>query len=170
MLRAGAGTVPMLFNSLQFLYFFLPVSFIVFHLNKNKQFRYVWMTICGYVFYSFWNWKFTFLMLFSTLVSFLAGLGMLSPGRSRRRLCLILPITVDLLLLGFFKYANFTLSIISDGAHWLDIPARIPAWDIVLPVGISFYTFHTITYIVDSHRGVIKPTRNFFEFSCYVSL
>jgi alginate O-acetyltransferase complex protein AlgI len=160
----------MLFNSLPFLYFFLPISWAVFHLNKNKEFRYVWMTACGYVFYSFWNWKFTFLMLFSTLVSYLAGLGMLSGGRARRRLCLVLPITVDLLLLGFFKYANFTLSSVAEVTRWLDVPTRIPAWDIILPVGISFYTFHTITYIVDSYRGVITPTRNFFEFSCYVSL
>jgi alginate O-acetyltransferase complex protein AlgI len=160
----------MLFNSLPFLYFFLPLAYFPYHLIKNKQFRYVWMTACGYVFYSFWNWKFTFLMLFSTVVSYLAGLGLRSAVGPRRRLFLVLPIVVDLSLLAFFKYANFALTSAFAAAHWLGIPAQVPVLEIVLPVGISFYTFHTITYIVDSYRGVITPTRNFFEFSCYVSL
>ena len=160
----------MLFNSLPFLYFFLPFAYFPYHLVKSKEFRYVWMTICGYLFYSFWNWKFTFLMLFSTVVSYLAGLGMLAATGPRRRLFLVVPIAVDLMLLAFFKYANFAVSTLSETARWLGIPAHLPVLEIVLPVGISFYTFHTITYIVDSYRGVIKPTRNFFEFSCYVSL
>lgn len=160
----------MLFNSLPFLYFFLPFAYFPYHFFKSKEFRYVWMTVCGYLFYSFWNWKFTFLMLFSTVVSYLAGLGMLSASGPRRRLFLVLPITVDLMLLAFFKYANFALSSFSEATRWLGIPAHVPVLEIVLPVGISFYTFHTITYIVDSYRGVITPTRNFFEFSCYVSL
>ena len=160
----------MLFNSLPFLYFFLPCAYLPYHLVKSKDFRYVWMTICGYLFYSFWNWKFTFLMLFSTVVSYLAGSGMLAATGSRRRLFLVVPIAVDLLLLAFFKYANFAVSTLSETARWLGIPSHLPVLEIVLPVGISFYTFHTITYIVDSNRGVIKPTRNFFEFSCYVSL
>lgn len=129
------------------------------------------MTVFGYLFYSFWNYKFCSLMLFSTLVSYLAGLGLLrwdDPGR--RKLCLVVPITVDLLLLGFFKYANFGLSMVADTAHWLGVPIAVPTLAILLPVGISFYTFHTITYIVDSYKRVITPTRNFFEFSCYVSL
>ena len=110
-------------------------------------------------------------MLLSTLVSYSAGLGMLASDDPRlRRLCLVLPITFDLLLLGLFKYANFTLSTISFAARWLDLPVWLPVLDVVLPVGISFYTFHTITYIVDSYRGVITPTRKFFEFSCYVAL
>lgn len=161
----------MLFNSLAFLYCFLPFSFFPYRLIKHKHFRYVWMTACGYIFYSFWNWKFTFLMLFSTVVSYLAGLGMRAQRSSTwRRLCLIVPISVDLLLLGFFKYANFTFLTVSEVARWLHVSIQVPAWDIILPVGISFYTFHTITYIVDCYRGVIAPARNFFEFSCYVSL
>jgi alginate O-acetyltransferase complex protein AlgI len=85
-------------------------------------------------------------------------------------LCLILPITADLLLLGFFKYAGFGLETAQTIVGWLGSDVSLPHLDIILPVGISFYTFHTITYIVDSYRGVIKPTRNLFEFSCYVSL
>jgi alginate O-acetyltransferase complex protein AlgI len=161
----------MLFNSLPFLYFFLPITYVVFWKLRSKGQRYVWLTITGYVFYSFWNYKFCTLMAFSTLVSYLAGRCLLAwTDPLRRRLCLVVPITVDLLLLGFFKYANFALGTAREVAGWLDLSVQLPVLSIVLPVGISFYTFHTITYIVDGYRGVIKPTRNFFEFSCYVSL
>ena len=161
----------MLFNSLSFLYCFLPLSYLAFHVVKSKEYRYVCMTVCGYVFYSFWNYKFCSLMLFSTLVSYFAGRGMLAwDDPRRRRLCLVVPITIDLLLLGFFKYANFGLSIVAEAAKRLELPISVPVLSIVLPIGISFYTFHTITYVVDCYRRVITPTRNFFEFSCYVSL
>ncbi len=161
----------MLFNSLPFLYCFLPITYLLFWRLRTKMQRYVWLTFTGYVFYSFWNPKFCLLMALSTVVSYAAGLGFLRwHDPRRRRLCLVLPIVSDLSILAIFKYANFALS---SGAHLLQLfhlNVRSPTLDIVLPVGISFYTFHTITYIVDSYRGVIKPTRNFFEFSCYVSL
>ncbi len=160
----------MLFNSLNFLFVFLPVTYFVFWKLKSKYQRYVWLTATGYVFYSFWNYKFCALMAFSTVVSYLAGLGFLRwQSQQARRLCLILPVAVDLTLLGVFKYANFAMTTASDLANWLHVPLATPYLQIILPVGISFYTFHTITYIVDSYRGVITPTRNFFEFACYVS-
>ncbi len=161
----------MLFNSLIFLFGFLPITYLVFWRLTSKQGRYVWLTITGYVFYGTWNYKFCALMAFSTLVSYTAGLGMLRWDDPRRRkLCLVLPITIDLLLLGFFKYFNFGILTVAGVSRWLHRPLQLHTVDIVLPIGISFYTFHTITYIVDSYRGVVKPTRNFFEFACYVSL
>lgn len=161
----------MVFNSLVFIYIFLPVTYILFWRLKTKGRRYLWMTIAGYVFYSYWNYKFCALMALSTTVSYAAGLGFMRWHDARRRkLCLTAPIAFDLALLGFFKYADFGISTFNAGlAPWLHLPA-LPLFHAVLPVGISFYTFHTITYIVDSYRGVITPTRNFFEFSCYVSL
>lgn len=83
---------------------------------------------------------------------------------------MIIPITIDLLLLGFFKYANFIASSICEILGWTGYAVSYPRWEIILPIGISFYTFHTITYIVDCYRRDIKPTRNFFEFAAYVSL
>ncbi len=161
----------MLFNSLVFLGLFLPVTYVVFWSLRTAQARYVWLAITGYVFYGYWNPWFCFLMAFSTLVSFTAGLGFLRyTDARRRRLCLVIPIVVDLSLLGFFKYANFALRSIGDLSEALHHPLATPHFDIILPIGISFYTFHTISYIVDSYRGVIKPTRNLFEFSAYVSL
>jgi alginate O-acetyltransferase complex protein AlgI len=162
----------MLFNSLGFLYVFLPIAYFIYRLLTRKTQRYVWLTLTGYVFYGFWNYKFCFLMLFSTLVSYFAGLGFLrwKDDARMRKLCLVVPVTADLLLLGFFKYFNFTLDTLGLLSSWLGIVARPPHLDIILPVGISFYTFHTISYIVDSYRRTVTPTRNFFEFACYVSL
>jgi alginate O-acetyltransferase complex protein AlgI len=161
----------MLFNSFIFLFVFLPVAYLVFWLLRTAKARYVWLTLTGYVFYGYWDARFCLLMAFSTLVSYLAGRGFLRWSDPRhRKLCLVLPITVDLLMLGFFKYANFGMDTARQVAHWLGSDVSLPHLNIILPVGISFYTFHTISYIVDSYRGIIKPTRNFFEFSAYVSL
>src|SRR4029077_657920 len=109
------GLIRMLFNSIQFLYFFFPVAYFVFLKLTSKKQRYVWLTVSGYVFYSFWNYKFCALMALSTAVSYFAGLGFLRwKTRRSRRLCLILPVVIDLSLLGVFKYANFAMSSVSD--------------------------------------------------------
>ena len=161
----------MLFNSFVFLFIFLPVAYVVFWSLRTASARYIWLTVTGYIFYGYWDPRFTLLMAFSTLVSYTAGLGFLRwSDPKKRKLCLIIPITVDLLLLGFFKYTNFVFESIAQVIHALGSDVQVPALNIVLPIGISFYTFHTITYIVDGYRGVIRPTRNIFEFSAYVSL
>jgi alginate O-acetyltransferase complex protein AlgI len=160
-----------LFNSFVFLCVFLPIAYAVFWILRSASARYVWLTITGYVFYGYWDARFTLLMAFSTLVSYTAGLGFLRwSDPRRRRLCLVIPIVTDLTLLGFFKYTNFLLRSTQEVVHAFGMSLAVPHLDIILPVGISFYTFHTITYIVDGYRGVIRPTRNFFEFSAYVSL
>src|SRR5690242_1467897 len=161
----------MLFNSYIFIFAFLPITYGVFWALRGTTARYVWLTLTGYVFYGYWDARFCLLMAFSTLVSYCAGLGFLRwQDPRRRKLCLIIPIAVDLSLLGFFKYANFGLQTAHTLARLAGGAFHVPALNIVLPVGISFYTFHTITYIVDCYRGTITPTRRFFEFSTYVSL
>ncbi|MGI9039684.1 MAG: MBOAT family O-acyltransferase [Gemmatimonadales bacterium] len=160
----------MLFNSAVFLFLFLPITYGVFWALSTKNARYIWLTVTGYVFYGYWNPYFCLLMLFSTLVSYTAGLAFLRWKTPRqRRLILTLPVVVDLTLLGWFKYADFAIGSWNWVTAWGGRPPLAPL-DILLPVGISFYTFHTITYIVDAYRGHITPTRNFWEFSCYVSL
>jgi alginate O-acetyltransferase complex protein AlgI len=165
----------MLFNSLIFLFAFLPVTYLVFWRLPSAAARYVWLTVSGYVFYGYWDWRFCLLMAFSTLVSFGAGLGFLKwsdPVRDarQRRWCLVVPISVDLALLGFFKYANFGMETATAVLRLLGADLVVPHLNVVLPIGISFYTFHTISYIVDSYRGQIRPTRDLFEFAAYVSL
>ncbi|MGH9174561.1 MAG: MBOAT family O-acyltransferase, partial [Vicinamibacterales bacterium] len=159
----------MLFNSLQFLFGFLPIVYFVFWRLRSRQTRYIWLTLTGYVFYSFWDYRFCSLMALSTIVSYAAGRGMLAHPH-RKRVYLWTAVATDLALLGFFKYAGFAMRSTSELAALFGWNLAVPAWNIVLPIGISFYTFHTITYIVDAYRGVIVPTKNFFEFSAYVSL
>jgi D-alanyl-lipoteichoic acid acyltransferase DltB (MBOAT superfamily) len=161
----------MLFNSFVFLLAFLPLTYLVFWTLPSTRGRYVWLAITGYIFYGYWDPRFCLLMAFSTIVSYLAGRGFLWLTTPRaRKLCLVVPITVDLSLLGFFKYANFTLTSMHDVVHVLGWNLALPNLNIILPVGISFYTFHTISYIVDCYRGAITPTKNIFEFAAYVSL
>jgi len=161
----------MLFNSFVFLLGFLPITYAVFWMLRTAKSRYVWLTITGYVFYGYWDPRFCLLMAFSTVVSYTAGVGFLRwTDPRRRKLLLVIPITADLAILGFFKYANFLVGTFGKILNWAGAGITVPHWNIILPIGISFYTFHTITYIVDSYRGVIKPTRNIFEFSAYVSL
>lgn len=162
----------MLFNSYVFLFLFLPCTYAVFWMLSSAGARYKWLTVTGYVFYGYWDWRFCLLMLFSTVVSYSAGVGFLrwDTDTRVRRWLLIAPITVDLAILAFFKYANFGLSTVRDALTVAGIPVSIPHLNIILPIGISFYTFHTISYIVDSYRRNITPTKNFFEFSAYVSL
>lgn len=158
----------MLFNSPVFLFAFLPVVYLVYWRLSGRNSRYGWLVLTGYVFYGYWKPSFCLVMAFSTLVSFLAGLGIQNARtRTSRRLYLTIPIVIDLALLAFFKYADFALRTVNT------IFARedpLPSLNILLPVGISFYTFHTISYIVDCYRGTIQPTRNLLEFACYVSL
>jgi alginate O-acetyltransferase complex protein AlgI len=137
----------------------------------SKNARYAWLSAAGYVFYGYWKPAYCLLMAFSTLVSYLAGLGFLHWNESKRIRwwLLVIPITADLSLLGYFKYANFSIRILNKFLGWGGAePLRL--LHVLLPIGISFYTFHTISYIVDSYLEVIKPTRNLLEFSCYVSL
>lgn len=157
----------MVFNSDIFLFAFLPVVFCLFWLLKTKSARYVLLTVSGYVFYGYWDWRFCFLMLFSSLVSFFAAL-LISRARAakEKRALMIGAIGVDLSLLGFFKYYNF----FADTVHALAPGVAPPILNVILPIGISFYTFHTISYIVDVAAGRVRATGNLFEYLTYVSL
>jgi alginate O-acetyltransferase complex protein AlgI len=157
-----------LFNSLAFLFGFLPIAYFVFWRLRTREHRYVWLAVTGYVFYGFWDYRFCALMAFSTLVSYVAGLAILARPHNRRTY-MALAVSIDLALLGIFKYAGFASRAAGDLMGVFGVNSSLPVLNIILPVGISFYTFHTITYVVDSARGVITPTKNFFEFATYVS-
>ena len=161
----------MLFNSPVFLYAFLPVAYFVFWSLNTHQQRYVWLTITGYVFYGFWDYRFCALMAFSTLVSYLAGLGMLRwEGRPRhRRLCLIVPVATDLALLAFFKYSGLFLDTARALSQRFGLSLSVPVFHVILPIGISFYTFEALSYTIDVYRGVIPATRSLRDYTMFVS-
>ncbi len=157
----------MVFNSTIFLLVFLPIVFTLFWLAKGKDARYVILALSGYVFYGWWDWRFCGLLLFSSLVSFFVALAIVAAPRvAVRRAWMVLAITVDLSILGFFKYYNFFAGTVN---HFPGGPYA-PWLHIILPIGISFYTFHTISYICDTAAGRVKPTRNLWEYLAYVSL
>jgi len=157
----------MVFNSDIFLLAFLPVVYVLFWSFHSKEARYVLLAAAGYVFYGWWDWRFCFLLLFSSLVSYFTGIAIdRSATKAEGRRWMIAAITVDLTLLGFFKYYNFFASNILAVAPGTPLPLV----NVVLPVGISFYTFHTISYVIDVQRGVVKATRNLWEYLTYVNL
>ena len=157
----------MVFNSDVFLLAFLPLVFALFWIARTRQQRYLILTVSGYVFYGYWNWQFCFLLLFSSLVSFAAALLIeRAPGRRQRNAILIGSIGVDLTLLGYFKYYGFAAASLNQ----LTATPLLPILEIVLPVGISFYTFHTISYVVDVWQRRIGATRNLAEYLAYVCL
>jgi alginate O-acetyltransferase complex protein AlgI len=157
----------MVFNSDVFLLAFLPIVFALFWIARTRQQRYLILTVSGYVFYGYWNWKFCFLLLFSSLVSFAAGLLIdRSSTRFQRNAVLIGSIGVDLALLGYFKYYGFAATTVNQIAS----SQLLPILEVALPIGISFYTFHTISYVVDVWQRRIRATSNIAEYLTYVSL
>jgi alginate O-acetyltransferase complex protein AlgI len=161
----------MLFNSLVFLEAFLPVVYLVFWRLKTRNARYAWLAAASYVFYGAWNYRFCVLMAASTLAAYAAGRALLAwTDPRRRKVCLVAAVGFDLSLLAFFKYGDFAIGSVASAAAWAHHPFAVRTLGVILPVGISFYVFHTITYVVDAYRRTITPTKNVLEFACYVSL
>lgn len=161
----------MLFNSIDFA-IFLPLVFLIywFLLNKNLKVQNAFLVAASYVFYGWWDWRFLSLILFSTLVDFLVGHLLAKEERiTKRKMLLWLSILVNLGFLGFFKYYNFFLENFVQAFTWLGVPISGRALHIVLPVGISFYTFQTLSYSIDVYRKKLEPTKDFIAFAAFVS-
>jgi alginate O-acetyltransferase complex protein AlgI len=161
----------MLFNSIDFA-IFLPIVFILywFVINKDLKLQNLLVVIASYVFYGWWNWKFLSLILFSTLVDYTVGFNL---GRTtnprQRKLLLWVSIFVNLGFLGFFKYYNFFLENFVHAFSIFGLELRASSLRIILPVGISFYTFQTLSYTIDVYREKLKPTKDFIAFAAFVS-
>lgn len=162
----------MLFNSFIFIVFILLFFSFWYPLKKSNNTKWLYLTISSFIFYAWWDWRFLFLIIFSGLVDYLAGLLMLKS--SNKRFWLILSLTVNIGLLSIFKYSTFFASIIDDVLGLLDIHLnmvnRIPKFALILPVGISFYTFQSMSYTIDIYRNRLKPTKNIFHFFAYLSM
>jgi alginate O-acetyltransferase complex protein AlgI len=161
----------MLFNSIDFVVF-LPLVFILywFVFNKNLKAQNALLVVASYVFYGWWDWRFLSLILFSTLVDFFVGLQLGKEENQRKRKILLwTSILVNLGFLGFFKYFNFFLDNFIEAFTLMGMPFGTRALSIVLPVGISFYTFQTLSYSIDVYRKKLEPTRDFISFAAFVS-
>lgn len=161
----------MLFNSIEFA-FFLPIVFCLFWLfNKNLNLQNGILLLSSYYFYSCWDWRFLSLILFSTIVDYCVGLGLKNESHSvsKRKLLLWISISVNIGLLGFFKYYNFFIDQFTTAFTLFGTSFEGSSINIILPVGISFYTFQTMSYTIDAYRKKIEPTTNLLAFSAFVS-
>lgn len=159
----------MVFTSFIFLFLFLPL-FLAGYFGAPARFRNAILLVASYVFYGYWRADFTLLLLFSTVIDYACGWGIHRSAKPLpRRILLLLSVTANLGLLGYFKYYNFgmeNLSVISQmlGGSWI-------TWEwVILPVGISFFTFQSMSYTIDIYRGSTAPARNILDFATYVAL
>jgi alginate O-acetyltransferase complex protein AlgI len=160
----------MLFNSFEF-FIFLPIVFGLYWLvfNKNLRWQNVLLLIASYFFYGWWSWKFMLLLALSTFLDFAYGFAVASPNRKKAKLFLWLSIINNLGILGVFKYFNFFAEQFHEGAALLGLHADPVFLNVVLPVGISFYTFHGMSYVFDIYRGKQQPVSNFVDYAVFVS-
>jgi D-alanyl-lipoteichoic acid acyltransferase DltB (MBOAT superfamily) len=161
----------MSFNSIDFA-IFLPIVFVLYWFVMNRR---IWLQnglllIASYIFYGWWDWRFLTLIIFSTIVDFWVGIGLEKENKSRKRKILLwISILVNIGFLGFFKYYNFFLENFISAFSFFGAEFSIRSLNIILPVGISFYTFQTLSYTIDVYKRRVKPTHDFVAFSTYVS-
>ena len=161
----------MLFNSIDFA-IFTPIVFFLywFVANKNLKHQNLIIVIASYVFYGWWDWRFLLLILFSTVIDYAVGRGLLNTKNiTNRKILLCISITVNLGVLGFFKYSNFFIDNFILAFSLFGLTIKVEGLDIILPVGVSFYTFQTLSYTIDIYKNKLKPTKRFITFCAFVS-
>ncbi|WP_178988989.1 MBOAT family O-acyltransferase [Winogradskyella schleiferi] len=161
----------MLFNSIDFA-IFLPIVFVLywFVVQKNLRFQNLLLVVSSYIFYGWWDWRFLSLIAFSTIVDYAVGVALSKQNDSgKRKILLWISILVNLGFLGFFKYYNFFLDNFITAFTFFGSEIQANSLNIILPVGISFYTFQTLSYTIDVYKNKLEPTKNFISFAAFVS-
>ena len=160
----------MLFNSIDFA-IFLPIVFTLYWLLKEQlKLQNLLVALASYVFYGMWDWRFLLLILFSTMVDYTMGILLeRNDSHKKRKLFLWISILVNLGFLGYFKYSNFFLENFVNAFSFFGQELKFRGLEIVLPVGISFYTFQTLSYTIDVYREKLAPTKDFIAFTAFVS-
>lgn len=160
--------VAMLFNSFAFWLFYFVVFVLYYRLNQRGQ--NLMLLIASYVFYACWDWRFLSLIAISTLTDYVLALSIAGSNSERiRKFLLTISMVTSLGILAFFKYYGFFAGELDTLLRTIGMPALLPTLEIVLPVGISFYTFQTMSYTIDVYRKQCQPTRNLIDFSLFVS-
>jgi len=157
-----------LFHSLDFIRFFIAV-FLLYWLLPQKR-RNALLLLASYLFYSSWDYRFLSLMLISTFANYVCGIRIHeSTEPAKRRLYLLISLAVSLSLLGLFKYFNFFVENLVSLLNLMGLSLNYTTLDIILPLGISFYTFQALSYTIDIYRKKIAPTRNIVDFSLFIA-
>jgi len=161
----------MLFNSIDFA-IFLPIVFILywFITNRNLRLQNLLIVISSFIFYGWWDWRFLILMVGSASVDFFVGMFLQNQENiKKRRVLLLCSIFVNLGILAFFKYFNFFIQNFTTAFTFLNYHFSTFSLKIVLPVGISFYTFQALSYTIDVYRKKLEPTRNIVDYFAFIS-
>lgn len=161
----------MLFNSIDFA-IFLPIVFMLywFVTNKNLKLQNLLIVISSYIFYGWWDWRFLSLILFSTILDYSIGISLSKQvNQNKRKMLLWISILMNLGFLGFFKYYNFFLANFMTAFSFFGTEINANSLNIILPVGISFYTFQTLSYTIDVYKRQLETTKDFIAFSAFVS-
>lgn len=161
----------MLFNSFDFV-IFLPIVFGIYWLLKGQlKIQNTFLLISSYFFYGYWDWRFLGLILLSTLIDFGIGINLSKTveNQTKRKVLLMISLVANLGMLMLFKYYNFFLDSFEDAFSFFGHPIAVDRLNIVLPVGISFYTFQTLSYTIDVYRNKIKANNDFIAFASFVS-
>lgn len=161
----------MLFNSLGFA-FFLPTVFLLywFAVGKNLKWQNLLLLFASYFFYACWDWRFLFLLIFSTLLDYFTGLKMQdAPNQSKKRFWFWLSIVINVGFLAVFKYYNFFAESFAGLLASFGLKVNVWTIKVILPVGISFYTFHGLSYVIDIYKSKIRAERNFIDYAVFVS-
>jgi|SRR5690554_2226256 len=161
----------MLFNSIEFL-IFLPIVFALYWLlnKKSLTFQNVLLLVASYFFYACWDWRFLFLLMFSTGLDYYTGIKMFdAKTESNKKFWFWLSIIVNVGFLGVFKYYNFFAESFAQLLSGFGLQVNIWVLEVILPVGISFYTFHGLSYVIDIYKNRIEPERNIVDYSLFVA-
>ncbi|MFK6999935.1 MBOAT family O-acyltransferase [Flavobacterium oreochromis] len=161
----------MLFNSIDFA-IFLPIVFILywFVMNKKLKIQNILLLFASYFFYACWDFHFLFLLIFSTLLDYFTGLKMEdAQDQKRKKFWFWLSIIVNLSFLGIFKYYNFFVQSFAETISHFGLDINPWTLTVILPVGISFYTFHGLSYVIDIYKEKIKAEKNFVDYAVFVS-
>lgn len=161
----------MFFNSIEYA-LFLPIVYILYWFVFQKSFKTqnILLVASSYFFYACWDWRFMFLLGFSTILDFVSGLQIAKAhSKIHKKIWLILSVGINLGFLGVFKYYNFFVESFAELLASVGLTPHISTLSIILPVGISFYTFHGLSYVFDIYNNKIKPCHNWIDYSLFVS-
>jgi alginate O-acetyltransferase complex protein AlgI len=158
----------MLFNSLEFALFLLIVYTLYWLLQGSRRWQNNLLWVVSYIFYAWWDWRFLFLLMLSTLIDYFFGL-LIYNSTHRKKFYLLLSIFNNLAVLFFFKYFNFFSDSTRAMLEFFGLHMDPVLLQVLLPVGISFYTFHGMSYVIDIYRGNFRPITNFVDYSLFVS-
>lgn len=161
----------MLFNSLDFLFFFIVVFSLYWLIPSQKVIvRNFFVLAASYFFYGYWDWRFLGLIVISTFADFFIGKQIASTKKSQQRKWLLFSsLAINLGILGYFKYFNFFAAEFAQLLEGFGVSVGFNTLNIILPVGISFYTFQTLSYTIDIYRGSVKPSRSLLQFAVFVA-